>query len=174
MFNTDLKDLMINTTPFNLNERDIQLFKIQSCCKRWKSRLNISRKRKSRKIVRGQKHGRTNSQPLTGMDFAAESSGRASKKYIFNFKSFVGLLETNQSLILAPAGSEVQPIPTSPEILDAGVFIDLRWGVALDEVGDSALLPIIVVVSFHHSTLTILEEKTYSIEDIPNCTGCIW
>ena len=81
---------------------------------RGQSRLDIARKRKRRKIVRGQKYRRTNGRSLTIKACAAESIGRASKKKIQFFKSFMGLLETNQSLGLASAGSEVQVIPTSP------------------------------------------------------------
>ena len=40
---------------------------------------------------------------------------------IIKFKSFMDLLETNQSLRLVSAGSGVQVIPTRPEILDAGI-----------------------------------------------------
>ena len=65
-------------------------------------------------------------------------------------------METNHSLGLAPTGSAVQERPTSPEILDAEIP-EGRWGVTAAAVGESALLPIIVV-RFHRSTITILGE----------------
>ena len=65
-------------------------------------------------------------------------------------------VETNQSLGLAPTGSAVQERPTSPEILDAEIP-EGRWGVTAAAVGESALLPIIMV-RFHRSTITILGE----------------
>ena len=64
------------------------------------------------------------------------------------------LVETNQALGLAPSGSAAQVTPTSPEILAAEIP-EGRWGVTSDAVGNSALLPIIVV-RFHRSTITIL------------------
>jgi hypothetical protein len=86
-----------------------------------------------------------------------QTGERELAKKKISFKSFMDLLETNQSLGLAPTGSAVQVRPTSPEILDAAIP-EGRWGVTLAEVGDSALLPIILVVSFHWSTITILGE----------------
>ena len=64
------------------------------------------------------------------------------------------IVETNQSLGLAPTGSAVQVTPTSPEILDAEIP-EGRWGVTAGAVGNSALLPLIVI-RFHRSTITIL------------------
>ena len=82
-----------------------------------------------------------------GIVCAADRSERAieKKRKKLNFKSFVDLVvETNQSLGLAPAGSALQVRPTSPEILDAAIP-EGRWGVTSAAEGDSALLPIIVV-----------------------------
>ena len=78
------------------------------------------------------------------------------KKREVNFKSLRDLLETNQSLGLAPAGSAVQVRPTSPVILVAEIP-EGRWGATSAAEGDSALLPIIGV-RFHHSTIKILGE----------------
>jgi hypothetical protein len=72
----------------------------------------------------------------------------------FKFKSFLYLVETNQSSGLAPTGSAAQVTPTSPEILAAEIP-EGRRGVTAGAVGDWALLPIIVV-RYHHSTITIL------------------
>ena len=66
------------------------------------------------------------------------------------------ILETNQSLGLAPAGRAAQLRPTSPEILDAAIP-EGRWGATSAAEGDSALLPMIVV-RFQRSTITILGE----------------
>jgi hypothetical protein len=79
-----------------------------------------------------------------GIVCAAERSVRASKNIYINFKSFMDLLETNQSLGLAPTESGVQVKPTSPEILDAVIPKGWRRGVTAGEGGDSALLPIIL------------------------------
>ena len=74
---------------------------------------------------------------------AADRSVVAIKKTEkIKFKSFMDLLETNQSLGLAPSESALQEIPTSPEILDAEMPIGWRRGVTAGEVGDWALLPI--------------------------------
>ena len=67
------------------------------------------------------------------------------------------LVETNQSLGLAPSGSALQVIPTSPEILDAEIPKGWRRGVTAGEVGDWPLIPI-MVVRFDHSTLAILRK----------------
>lgn len=75
-------------------------------------------------------------------------------KKIINFKSFMDLLETNQSARLALAESAVQVIPTSPEILDGGIPKGWRRGGTAGEVGDWPLLP--MIVRFHRSTMTIL------------------
>ena len=66
-------------------------------------------------------------------------------KKMFNFISSMNLVETNQSAGLAPAGSAVQVTPTSPETLDAEIPKGGRRGATSDAVGNSALLPIIVI-----------------------------
>jgi hypothetical protein len=66
----------------------------------------------------------------------------------------MNLVETNQAMGLAPTGSAVQVRPTSPEILAAEMLLG-RWAPTSDAVGNSALLPMIVV-HFHCSTRTIL------------------
>ena len=66
------------------------------------------------------------------------------------------VLETNQSSRLALAGSVVQVRPT--RLWAKSLYEETpkgRWGAA--SMGDSALLPIIVV-RFHRVTLTILGE----------------
>ena len=75
---------------------------------------------------------------------------RLVKQKEINFKSFMDLLETNQSLGLAPSGSALHVRPTYPERLDAEIP-EGRWGPTSAAVGDSALLPILVV-SFHRSS----------------------
>ena len=79
---------------------------------------------------------------------------RLAKQKTINFKSFMNLLQTNQSLGLAPSGSALQVRPTYPERLDAEIP-EGRWGPTSAAVGDSALLPIIAV-SFYRSYITIL------------------
>ena len=59
------------------------------------------------------------------------------------------LVETNQSLGLAPTGSAVQVTPTSPEILAAEIP-EGRRGATAGASGDWALLPVIVV-RFHRT-----------------------
>ena len=76
------------------------------------------------------------------------------KKQKFNFKSFMVLVNTNQSLGGAPSGSAVQVTPTSPEILSA-VKPEGRRGATAGAVGSWALLPIIAI-PFHCSNITIL------------------
>jgi hypothetical protein len=96
------------------------------------------------------------SPPLTmGIVCAADRFVRASKE-IFNFKSFMDPMETNQSLGLAPMGSAAQVTPTSPEILAAEIP-EGRRGVTAGAVGNWALLPIIVV-RLHRRTITILRK----------------
>ena len=76
-------------------------------------------------------------------------------KKIIKFNSFIDpILETNQSARLALAGSAVQVIPTSPEILDGEIPKGWRRGGTAGEVGDWPLLP--MIVRFHRSTMTIL------------------
>ena len=87
---------------------------------------------------------------------AADRSESTRKKKRLGFKSFMDLVETNQSLGLAPIGSAVQVRPTSPVILDAVIPVG-RWGATSAAEGDSALLPIIVV-RFHRSIITIAGE----------------
>ena len=79
--------------------------------------------------------------------------GLAKKK--LNFKLFIDPVKTNQALGWAPAGSALQVTPTSPEILPAETP-EGRRGATSAALGDWALLPIIRVVRFHHSTITTL------------------
>jgi hypothetical protein len=89
-----------------------------------------------------------------GIVCAADRFVRASKKILIFLKSSMDLVETNQALGSAPTGSAVQVRPTSPEILAAGI-VEGRWGPTSDAVGNSALLPMIVI-RFHCSTITNL------------------
>jgi hypothetical protein len=66
-------------------------------------------------------------------------------------------VETNQVLGSAPSGSAVQVTPTSPEILPAEIP-EGRMGATAGAVGNSALLPMIVIY-FHCSTIPIRKIK---------------
>jgi hypothetical protein len=66
-------------------------------------------------------------------------------------------VETNQVLGLAPSGSAAQVTPTSPEILPAEIP-EGRMGATAGAVGNSALLPMIVIY-FHCSTIPIRKIK---------------
>ena len=95
-----------------------------------------------------------------GIVCAAERRVRASNIYMSILNHSWIYLETNQSLGLAPAGSAVQVIPTSPDILDAGMPKGWRRRGTAGEVGDWALLPIII--RFHCSTITILWKNKHT------------
>ena len=86
---------------------------------------------------------------------------------MFNFKSFMDLVETNHSLGLAPSGSAAQVTPTSPEILDAAIP-EGRRGVTAGAVGNWALLPIIVV-RFHCSTYNDLGKMKLTASKMSRC-----